>query len=261
MLGKQLLAIVVLAISWNGHAAATEVAPYLESPLEGHPRANAGFAINDGTSSIRASVAVRSESAETKALPQVSYERALADRIGLVARVKLPDWNGDVGRSSAAFDTRLQFEPRTAFVDRIEGRIHRAVDGVERHSLRLGFSDNLGQGDSPGSLVVRGNAIIEETLRPADGNSLGMGVEATVTGFSTPALGLDFLEFGDASSSLSLSLRRASDVAAEQGSVASFAYDHAWAFQDSAQLRLKLQAIQAADRVEPVMGISWQGAF
>jgi hypothetical protein len=135
------------------------------------------------------------------------------------------------------------------------------VDGVERHSLRLGFSDNLGQDDSPGSLVVRGNAIIEETLRPADGNSLGMGVEATVTGFSTPGLGLDFLEFGDASSSLSLSLRRASDVAAEQGSVASFAYDHAWAFQDSAQLRLKLQAIQAADRVEPVMGISWQGAF
>ena len=88
-----------------------------------------------------------------------------------------------------------------------------------------------------------------------------MGVEAIVTGFATPGLGLSFMGLGEPSGSLSLSLRRETGAAADQGSIASFAYDHSWAFQDFAQLGLKLKASQVPDGVEPALGISWQAAF
>jgi hypothetical protein len=261
MLGKHGLLIILLAISWAGHAGAADIAPYLDSPVNGHPRANAGLQVSDGALSIRADVAVKSESAVTKTLPQVHSEWALADGIDVVTRVRLPDWNGGIGPSGPAFDTRVQLAPQIAFLDRIEGGIQRAPDGLQRHSLKVGFSDNLAQNDAPGSLAITGNAIIEEILRPGDGNSLGMGVEAIVTGFATPGLGLSFMGLGEPSGSLSLSLRRETGAAADQGSIASFAYDHSWAFQDFAQLGLKLKASQVPDGIEPALGISWQAAF
>lgn len=261
MLGKQGLVTLLLAFLCAGHVGAVELAPYLKSPVEGDPKANAGFQLNDGALKVLADVAVKSESAVTKALPQVSSELALADGIGFLTRVKLPDWNSDTGRSSAIFDTAVRFDPRTPLVDRIEGKIHRGANGLERHSLKLGFSDFLSQGEAPDSLSITGNAIIEETQRPETGDSLGMGVEASLTGFSTPGFGLNFLGFADPSSSLTLSLRRESGAAADQPGAASFSYDHSWAFQDSAQLGLKLKASQAEDGVEPALGISWQATF
>jgi hypothetical protein len=159
------------------------------------------------------------------------------------------------------FDTAVKFDPQSPILNRIEGEIHRGADGVERHSLKLGFSDFLTRARTPDSLSITGNAIIEETQRPDIGDSLGMGVQASLTGFSTPGLGLNFLGFADPASRLTLSLRRESGVAAEHSGAASFSYDHSWAFQDSAMLGLKLEASQAEDGIEPALGISWQAAF
>jgi hypothetical protein len=261
MLGKHRLVTLLLALFCAGQAGAVELAPYLKSPAKGDPRANAGFQINDGALKVLADVAVKSESAVTRALPQVSSELTVADGIGFVTRVKLPDWNSGMGQSGAIFDTAVRFDPETPILDRIEGNIHRGANGIERRSLKLGFSDFLAWGRTPDSLSITGNAIIEETQRPEAGDSLGMGVQASLSGFSTPGLGLNFLGFADPASSLTMSLRRESGLAADQSGAASFSYDHSWAFQDSARLGLKLEASQAEDGLEPVLGISWQGAF
>ncbi|MGD9256310.1 MAG: hypothetical protein PVG29_00690, partial [Gammaproteobacteria bacterium] len=87
MLGKHRLVTLLLALVCAGQAGAVELAPYLKSPAKGDPRANAGFQINDGALKVLADVAVKSESAVTRALPQVSSELTVADGIGFVTRV------------------------------------------------------------------------------------------------------------------------------------------------------------------------------
>jgi hypothetical protein len=250
-----------LAFLWVGSAGGVELTPYLKSPLEGNPRTNAGFELDSGVLCMRADLAVNAQSAVTKTLPQVSSRLALADRIDLVTHLTLPDWSGGVGRSGTGIDTRVHLEPQSVFIDRIEGRIHRDPNGVERHSLKLGFSDTLAQGGMHGPLAIRGKAIIEKTLRPEDEDSLAMGVEAIVTGLPATRLGLDFLAPADASSRLSVSLRRATGAATERERVASFAYGHSWAVQDSTELGLKLEASRVADEIEPALGISWKATF
>jgi len=210
---------------------------------------------------VRADLAVNAQSAVTKALPQVSSRLALSDRIDLVTHLTLPDWSGSTARSGTGVDTRLHLEPQTVFIDRIEGRIHRDPNGVERHSLRLGFSDSLAKGGMDGPLAVRGKAVIEKILRPEDEDSLAMGLEAILTGLPATRLGLDFLAPADAASRLSVSLRRATGAATEHESVASLAYGHSWAIQEFTELGLKLEASRIADQIEPALGISWKATF
>lgn len=261
MLGMYRLVMLALAFCWVGHAGAAELTPYLKSALDGRPRTNAGLRFEHGALRMRADIALNAESAIAKAMPQVTSEWAPADQIYLVTHLRLPDWRGG-GASGTVIDTRLHFEPRTVFIDRIEGRIHQGPTGVRRHTVKLGFSDNLAQSVVPRSLAIRGNAVIEETLRPEDENSRSIGVEAIVTGLPTTRLGLDLLRPGSASSRLSLRVRRSTGAAsAEQERVASLAYGHSWDIQDFAEVGLELEARRAADGTEPALGISWKAAF
>jgi len=189
MLGKLCPLVLVVAICCGAQVGAAEITPYLTAS-DGKPSTNAGLRVNDGVLSIHADLAVNSESAVTRALPQVSSELALAEWIGFATSVKLPDWNGAAGQAGAIFDTRVHFEPGAPFIDRIEGRLRRDPDGLERQSLKLGFSDALGWVDGAGNVAVKGSAIIEGKTEPGSDGSLTMGFEASLDGFDVPALGL-----------------------------------------------------------------------
>jgi len=260
MLGKLCPLIFVVAFYCGAPAGATEITPYLMA-ADGKPETTAGLRLDDGFMSIRADVAVNSESAATKALPRISSELAISERIGFVTSVKLPDWNGGASRYGAIFDTRLHFEPGSPFVDRIEGRLHRAPNGLERQSLKLGFSDTLAWPMGSSRLAFKGSAIVEGTTEPGSDDSLAMGIEARLYGFDVPALGLGSLGLSEPSGSISLNVRREAGAMAQTERLASVAYDHSWAFLDSGQLGLTLEASRSANRIEPVLGLSWQAAF
>ncbi len=259
-MGKLRPLILVVAICCGTQAGAAEITPYLTA-ADGKPSTKAGLRLNDGALSIHADLAVNSESAVTRALPQVSSELALAEWIGFATSVKLPDWNGAAGQAGAIFDTRLHFEPGAPFIDRIEGRLRRDPDGLERQSLKLGFSDALGWLDGAGQVAFKGSAIIEGKTEPGSDGSLTMGFEASLDGFDVPALGLGAFGLRQPSGSVSLSVRQEAGASAQKERLASVAYDHSWAFLGTGQLGLTLAASQSRERVEPALGISWQAAF
>lgn len=262
MLGKAHFAVLaLLAISPAGYAVAAELAPYVQPPQDGRPATSAGLRLNDGALSIRADVAVKSDSAATKALPQISSRLALAEGIGLVNQVKLSDWNDGIGWSGAAFDTRLRLQPETALISQIEGRVQQGADGAELHSIKLGFADALARFGTPHSLALSGDAILEETRRPDGENTTALGIQAVMTGLPTPVLGVPLLERADASSTLSVGMRRESGPGMDGNQIATVSYDHAWSFHKTTQVGLKLEASRTEDCIEPALGISWQASF
>lgn len=160
------------------------------------------------------------------------------------------DYDGTGERAAPALDTSFVYQPSVAFIDRLEGELHRSTSGDLRQSIGLRFSE-LSRGDPYGSsLKISSRAIVEEMLHADGPESVSMGFETKLTGMLPPLLG--------GSNALSLRVDRQLDDG--DGRSSTLVYDHTWSPGDTS-IGLNLKVLRRLDAVEPSMGVTWTTQF
>jgi hypothetical protein len=237
-----------VAVFYAGGAAANGVVPYVESFSSNGPRSQAGLALERSNMRLKANVTVAAEGPRTRAQPRMSSAFALGRRLDLETHLGLADWNSDLPSSQATFDTRVRL--RAPFLEPVEGRIWQTPEG-ERQSLKLGFSEDFGRSLSA-PLTFSSRATYEQSTRAGRGaHDRRVGVETVIAGFMPRRFGGE--------ERLSLRVEQRADTARRRN--ASVAYDHAFRVYDAINVGLNFRVLEAAESVEPGLGLSWQATF
>ncbi|HEX6997849.1 MAG TPA: hypothetical protein VF322_06870 [Gammaproteobacteria bacterium] len=156
-----------------------------------------------------------------------------------------------LGLGAASYDTKLVYHSALPLISELEGGLTRSVDGNVHQSLGVRFPE-ISRGDGIVTpFTMTSGAMLEETIEPDGGESLRMGFETQLAGFSSVLLG--------GRSKLSVKVERSLDE--EHENRASLAYDHAWAPRDETSIALNLKMLREQGEVEPTVGVSWQARF
>jgi hypothetical protein len=209
--------------------------------------------LGGGRMNVKAALTVDARGEQAAVLPEVTSAVALGNAFDMVTKVCVEEWTGAGSDCRSRFDTQFLVHRLPAFVDALEARIRRSIDGVFSRSLKFGFSETFGEariGRAPFS--IQGKAILEQMARPDTPDAFHVGFETVFAGFMPPVL--------PGSDKLSLRVERRSGTGSRR--IASLAYDHSWtAVRDLAEVGFKLKLLSAAGGVEPSLGVTWDAHF
>ena len=172
--------------------AMADIASFVESATVQKPT-RAGIAVDTDAILLKADVSVQTLAQATQLVPRVSSSVALTNRLGLEAKVELPDRNAQVGPTGPKVDTTLHFDPSAPLVDRVEGRFWKSPDGQTGQLVQLGFHKKLRSAPGVSALTIRSHATFETMTGglAAIGDALAidprldtrrMGLETELTG-------------------------------------------------------------------------------
>ena len=254
----RVLLVAALLVFVSDRAMAEGFKSYVESSAANKPRTDAGVSVEGDRVRLNADLSMRAPGDTTQIVPRLSSSFAISDKLGVEAHVAFAEWNTRSKLSEATFDTKVRFRTSAPFLEELEGQVWRSPDGESKEMLRLGFYQMLRPADESPALTLRGKAVFETAVGPAD--ALGdagrpqtrrVGIETVLGGFLSRLLA--------GQNALSLKLERVTGATVENAK--SLAFNHAWALPNLTQFALNVRMLSATQstegRVEPSVGLSW----
>lgn len=155
----------------------------------------------------------------------------------------------DVPMQRSALDTKLVYRTSLSFIDRLEGEIHRGLDG-DRHSLAMLLRELSSSVEHGASFKLTGKALLREIERADGTESRRVGLETKFVGVLPPLLG--------GRNALSFKVERG---LGEELRSSSLDYDHAWSPAPETSIGLRVKMLQQADDLEPSWDLRWSARF
>ncbi len=249
--------VALLGALLQQNVAIADVAPFVESATVQKPRTQAGISVDaaDGIL-LKAGLSVQAPDHTTQLVPRVSSSVALTDRLGLEARVELPDWNAQTGPAGAKVDTTVHFNPPTPIVDRLEGRFWRSPDGQTGQLLQLGFHKKLRASGGMAPLTIRSHATFEKAPTPdLHVDTRRMGLDAELTGV--------FPNLLPSRSTVRIKVEKTGG--ARVGTTHSIGYTQNWAVRYFGRLGVNVKmlrdSLETANELQPSFKLTWSGEF
>jgi len=206
---------------------------------------------------------MRAPGGATEIRPKVTSTFAISPRIDFETRLDLAEWNSGANLLAAKFDTRLHVQAPAPFLDELEGRVWRSPDGQSGRILGLGFYQTLSQPSRASKITIRSRATLETTSSPA----LAASVTAAPANVATRRVGLETEVGGFMSTprNAMLRLKILRTVGRDVETTRSLGYDRTWTVHRAILLAMSLGVLQdsrnAAQNIEPSLGIRWRGTF
>jgi hypothetical protein len=257
--------VLILFAGLFEQANAQQLTTYLESSGTGlRPRSNAGLAVQTDRLRMRADFALRAHQSaaaslgwapprgRTEVVPNLRSALTIAKNFDIETRVNFAEWNA---RSDTTFDTRVRYKRSLdVFFDELDGSLWRSPDGLTKQSLRLGFTQALGDFGGIAPLTLTGQAIFETTQGAAalSTDSHKVGVE---TRLASALLATNH----------ALIFKVEKTSGAQPTSATAVTYDQSWAMSPVTKLGLNLQFLRQsynpANDFEPSIDVSWRSQF
>ena len=263
---RTVLRLAVIAALLQKSVAMADVAPYFESATAQKPRTRAGISVDADGIFLKADLSLQAPDHSTQLVPRVSSSVALTDRLGLEARVELPDWNAQAGALGAKVDTTLHFDPSVPFADRLEGRFWRSPDGQTGQLFQLGFHKKLRASTGVAPLTIRSRATFETTT--GSGNSIGEAeasdpqLDTRRLGFETELTGI-LPNLPPNRSAVRIKIEKRAGARAETRQ--SVGYTQNWSTRDFGRLgmnvKMRRDSIDTANELQPSVRLTWSAEF
>ena len=244
-----------------------DVAPFFESSTAQKPPTRAGISVDaaDGIL-LKAGVSVQAADHATQLVPRVSSSVALTNRLGLEAKVELPDWNAEAGPAGTRVDTTVHFDPSAPFADRLEGKFWRSPDGQTGQRLQLGFHKKLRAAAGEAPLTIRSHATFETTT----GGVATIGETAAIDPrLDTRRMGVE-TEFTGILRNLppgrsAVRIKVEKTAGGRDGTTQSVGYTQNWAVpyfgRFGMNVKMLRDSIDTANALQPSIRLTWGGEF
>ena len=258
---RTVLGAVLLAALLRQSLALADVVPFVEPATAQKPRTRAGIAVDAEGILLKADLSVQAPDHSTQLVPRVSSSVVLTNRLGLDAKLELPDWNAPLGPAGTKVDTTLHYDPSVSFADRLEGRFWRSPDGQTGQLVGLGFHKKFRAAAGAAPLTIRSRASFETTTGGA--NAIGQALQR----LDTQRMGLDTELSGvlpslpPGRSSVRIKVEKA--AGARAGTTQSVGYTQSWTMRAFGRLGINVKmlrdSIDTANTLQPSIRLTWSG--